>query len=102
MMDSSCWAGVISSSRGRLVGQGLRIEQFAELTQGGESDARLWCIAQDAASHGVEHPGWDGEGWAVSKPDQVMVSSQPAEAADNGNLLVAKRMITVANAQRTQ
>jgi hypothetical protein len=101
MMDS-CWAGAISSSRRRLVGQGLCIEQFPELTQGGESDARLRCIAQDAASHGVEHPGRDSEGWAVSEPDEVMIPSQPAKSADDGNLLVPKRMIVVANAQRTR
>jgi hypothetical protein len=80
----------------------LGIEQFTELTQGGESDARLWRIAQDAASHRVEHPGRDGDGWTVRKPDEVTVSSQPAEATDDSNLLVAERMITVANAHRTQ
>lgn len=101
MMDSF-WAGVVSSSRVHLAGQGLRIEQLAELTQSGESDARLWCIGQGTASNRVEHPGRDGERWAVSKPDEVMVSSQPAEAADDGNLLIVKRMIVVANAPRAQ
>jgi hypothetical protein len=72
-----------------------------ELTQGGESNARLGRIAQNAASHGVEHPGRDGERRALSKPDEVMISPQSAEAADDGNLMIAKRMIAVANAQRS-
>ena len=66
----------------------MGIEQLAELPQGGEGDARLGCVAENAASNGVEHPGGDGERWAVRKPDEVMVSSQSPETADNGDLLV--------------
>jgi hypothetical protein len=65
----------------------LHIKQLAKLNQSGEGDTRLGCVAQSAASNGVEHPGGDDERWAVSKPDEVMVSSQSPETADEGDLL---------------
>jgi hypothetical protein len=87
-MVDSFGTGVVSSSRGCGGGQGLCIEQLAELKQGGESDARLGCVAESAAGNRVEHPGGDGERRAVSKPDEVMASSQSPKAADDGDLLV--------------
>jgi hypothetical protein len=85
-MVDSFGAGVVSSSRGRGGGQGVRIEQLAELPQSGEGETRLGRVTQGAASNGIEHPGGDGERWVVSQPDEVMVSSQSPEAADDGNL----------------
>jgi hypothetical protein len=87
-MVDSFGAGVVSSSRGRGGGQRVGIKELAELKQGGQGDTRLGCVAESAASNGVEHPGGDGERWAVRKPDEVMVSSQSPETADHGDLLV--------------
>ena len=87
-MVDSLGAGVVSSSRGRGSGQGLGIKDLAELKEGVEGDAGLGCVAQGAASDGIEHPGRDGERWAVAKPDEVTVSSESPEAAHDGDLLV--------------
>ena len=87
-MGDSLRAGVVSSSRGCAGGQRLGIEQLAEVNQGGEGDTRLGCVAEGTASNGVEHPRGEGESGAISKPNEVAVSSQAPEAADDEDLLV--------------
>jgi hypothetical protein len=77
----------------------LAIKELAELKQGGEGDAGLGCVAEGTASDRVEHPGGDGERWAVGQSDEVTVPSEPPEAAHDGNLPVVQGMMKVVNAR---
>jgi hypothetical protein len=99
-MVDSFRAGVVSSSRGRRGGPGLRVEELPELAEGVEGKMRLRGLAKDAAGQGIEHPGRDRESGAVGRADDETISAASPETAQDVDLLVVQRMMLVANARR--